>query len=42
MELQGVRSAFAIAIEDLGEGLWRLKTDKSGKIRKSEEPQLWS
>ena len=32
----------AIAIEDLGEGLWRLKSDKSGKVRKSEEPQFWS
>jgi hypothetical protein len=31
----------AIAIEDLGEGLWRLKSDKREKVRKSEEPQLW-
>lgn len=32
----------AIAIEDLGEGLWRLKSDKRRKVRKSEVPSLWS
>lgn len=33
--------ALGIAIEDLREGVWRIKSDPSGRLRRSRPPQYW-
>ncbi len=35
-------SKLGIIIYDIGEGIWRLKTDQESVRRRSERPQLWS
>ncbi len=34
-------SAFGIAIEDAGEGLWRFRDEPPSKLRRSYPPELW-